>query len=83
MTLYDHPSNFRLSRYHVRGYGLFAINPFGPAAYTDGEQPADPVTTAGFNNVTLQYGIWIHSDATPEQIAERGQQFIDATTGNE
>ena len=83
VTLYDHPSNFRLSRYHVRGYGLFAINPFGPAAYTDGEQPADPVTTAGFNNVTLQYGIWIHSDATPEQIAERGQQFIDATTGNE
>ena len=80
IAMFDHPANPRPSRYHVRGYGLFAINPFGPAAYTDGEQPADPVTLSGDDTLTLRYGIWVHGNATPEQIADRGRQFIKATT---
>jgi hypothetical protein len=76
VTVMDHPSNFRPSRYHVRDYGLFAISPFGESAYTNGDRPAALVTIEPGKSLTLRYAAWIHGgDATEEQIKAAYKQF--------
>jgi hypothetical protein len=40
LVVLDHPANpGHPTRWHARGYGLFAANPFGQNAYTDGKEP--------------------------------------------
>lgn len=75
VSLFAHPSNPRASRYHVRGYGLFSINPFGPNAYSKGEQPAAPLTLSGDETITLRYGVWIHGDADRDAVAARYAKY--------
>lgn len=78
IALFAHPTNPRRSRYHVRGYGLFSINPFGPHAYSKGEQPADPLTLTGDESVTLRYGVWIHGDADRDAVARRYREYAES-----
>jgi Methane oxygenase PmoA len=43
LLLLDHPRNPGYPTYwHARGYGLFAANPFGPKAYSNGKEPERP-----------------------------------------
>jgi hypothetical protein len=42
LVLMDHPQNPGFPTYwHARGYGLFAANPFGAKAFTDGKEKID------------------------------------------
>lgn len=77
MTIFDHPKNFRPSRYHVRNYGLFSVSPFGEAAYTNNaEKPVDDVFPKG-SELRMRYGIFFHTgDAASAKLSDVNAQFL-------
>ncbi len=77
VTIFDHPKNFRPSRYHVRNYGLFSVSPFGEAAYTNNaEKPIDDVFPKG-SELRMRYGIFFHTgDAASAKLSDVNAQFL-------
>lgn len=81
VTIMDHPSNFRSSRYHVRDYGLFSVSPFGEGAYQNDKEKARPVTLEkGQPPLRVRYGMYVHNgDAVAGKVTEAYEQFLNAT----
>ena len=78
MTIFDHPKSFKKSRYHVRDYGLFTLSPFGDRAYTNGAEPAAPLTLEPGKSVKLHYGLHVRDYAgNTQEAAAAFQRFAE------
>lgn len=77
VAIFDHPKNFRRSRYHVRDYGLFTISPFGQKSYTNGMLPADNLVQPAETSFRLRYAIYIHEgDAMHGKVKDTYASYL-------
>ena len=61
LVILDHPKNVGYPTYwHARGYGLFAANPLGQKAMSNGKETLNFKLPAG-KSVTFRYKVLIHS----------------------
>lgn len=69
VAIFDHPKNLRHpTTWHVRDYGLFAVNPFGLHDFTgarDNPHLGDCTVPKG-GSLTLRYRIFLHRGTTAE-----------------
>lgn len=73
VAILDHPDNVGYPTYwHARGYGLFAANPLGQKAMSDGKEELNFKLLAG-ESVTFKYRIIIYSG---EEVSD-GQTNTD------
>ncbi len=79
--IFDHPKNTTYPAYwHARGYGLFAINPFGAKEFTKGATTLNYTLQPG-QSATFRFRILIHSGKlTKEQTEALYQQFLKDVT---
>jgi hypothetical protein len=77
VTIIDHPKNIGYPTYwHSRGYGLFAANPIGQAAFSKGKETLNLVVKKG-ETVTLRFRVVVHegTQLTPDQIHQLAKDF--------
>jgi hypothetical protein len=76
ITILDNPKNSRRARWHVRGYGLFAANPFGITSL--GDKSADgSVTLKPGEKLHFKYRVIVHpGDAKSADIAKLWAEYI-------
>ena len=75
VALFEHPSSFHHpSRWHVRDYGLLAINPFGAAGF-DKTLPSAAFTLPEGQAIHLRYRILIHPAIDAARLADLYRQF--------
>ncbi|MCL6533110.1 MAG: PmoA family protein [Armatimonadetes bacterium] len=81
IAIFDHPANFRHPTYwHVRDYGLFAVNPFGIHDF----EPDKPAGTGDYllasgQTLTLRYRLYLHKGRTDEaRVAEQFEAYRHA-----
>jgi hypothetical protein len=71
VAILDHPKNVGFPTYwHARGYGLFAANPLGQAALSDGKEKLDYHLQAG-KSTTFRHRILILSGPPSPERVER------------
>ena len=85
LAILDHPKNFGYpTHWHARGYGLFAANPIGQKALTEGKQPATNVTLEPGQSVTFQYRVLIlDGTAKSDRLEREFKTFTGAQTSSQ
>jgi len=77
IAILDHPDNPNHPvRWHVRGYGLFAANPFGLSVFTGDESQTGGITVADGDSIRFRYRVVIHpGDAESADIESMWAKF--------
>jgi len=77
IAILDNPANPRHPvRWHARGYGLFATNPFGLAAFTNDKSQNGETTLAPGKSLRYRYRLIIHpGDAASARIAAQWDKY--------
>ena len=79
IAIFDHPTNPRHPTWwHVRGYGLFAANPFGQAQFEKlPDKNAGEFKIPAGQSVTFRYRFYFH-EGDPEQakVNERYSEYV-------
>jgi hypothetical protein len=80
IAIFSHPSSFRpKTRWHVRGYGLFAANPFGYRDFPHPELSAQgAVTIPKGDDLQLRYRVLLHKGGTNNEELEKAFQEFAA-----
>ena len=75
IALFEHPSSFHHpSRWHVRDYGLLAVNPFGANAF-DKMLPVQSSPIEPGETMHLRYRVVVHPPLSQSEIAALYQKF--------
>jgi Methane oxygenase PmoA len=84
LAMLDHPKNPGFPTYwHARGYGLFAANPLGPGALTDGKQAALNLTLEPQTSATFRYRLLIlEGTAAAERLDRESSAFAAEQTSS-
>ena len=78
VAVLDHPDNVGYPTYwHARDYGLFAANPLGQAAFSEGKERLDFSLEPG-SDVTFRYRLVISSGEAADPEVERWHQDFAA-----
>jgi hypothetical protein len=78
IAIMSHPKSFRpVPRWHVRGYGLFAANPFGQRDFPQPEAAEQGAyTIKRGDSISLRYRVLLHAGATqPAEINSAFDEF--------
>ena len=76
VSIFDHPSNVGFPAYwHARGYGLFAVNPFGQKVFSNGREELNFKLLPG-QTVHFRYLVMIASEGVGNsELEQTFQQF--------
>jgi hypothetical protein len=77
IAIFDHPSNPKYPTYwHARGYGLFAVNPFGERDFYNDKARDGSLTIPAGKSLTFRYRALIHhGDASEAKVAEAYERY--------
>ena len=77
IAIFDNPANPKHPTYwHARGYGLFAVNPFGEHDYYNDKTRDGSITITPAGSLTLGYRVLIHhGDPTEANLAEAYRRY--------
>ena len=78
VAIYEHPSTSgHPSYWHARGYGLFAVNPFGRKDFVQGARPLDRRLEPG-QSFHFRWRIWIYGGkVAKERLDKDYSQYIE------
>ena len=77
IAIFDNPKNIKHPTYwHARGYGLFAVNPFGEHDFYNDPKRDGSVAIPASQSLTLRYRVLIHhGDAAEAKVAEAYEHY--------
>lgn len=75
VALFEHPDSFHHpSRWHVRDYGLLAVNPFGSSAF-DKQAPVSKFVLSKGKSIRLRYRIVVHPEMDAAGVGRLYREF--------
>lgn len=78
IAILDHPDNPRPARWHVRDYGLMAVNPFGLSEFTGDSTRSGALALEPGASLTFRYRVLVHhGDAHTADVAGHYTRYLD------